>query len=216
VADEGDVAARSLDVGLADRNDVITLGHLALQVVEHLPLEHDHRIVVANGALEETLGVGRRRGRHDLEAGDVRVPALERLGVLRPELQRRAPRPAEHDRHRELAARHVAHLGGGVDDLVDGQQGEVPGHHFDDRAEAHHGGSHADPGEAELGDRRVHHPPGAEFLEQAAAHLVGAVVFGDFLAHEEDPVIALHLLAERLAQRVAIGDHRHAERASGA
>ena len=40
-------------------------------------------------------------------------------------------------------------------------------------------------------------------------HLVGALIHADFLAHEEDAVVALHLLAERLVQGVAVGEGGH-------
>ena len=129
--------------------------------------------------------------------------------MLRRELERRAARSAEHHRTPELTPRHVAELGGAVHDFVDRQQREVPGHHLDDRAKAYQRGSHPDPGKAQLRDRGVDHPLGTEFLEQAPAYLVRPVVFGDFLSHEEDPVVPLHLLAERVVQRIAISDDSH-------
>ena len=109
----------------------------------------------------------------------------------------------------ELAARHVEHLGGGVDDLVEREQREVPRHELDDRAQADHRRADADAGEAELGDRRVDDAHLAEFLEQALGDLVRALVDADFLAHEEDAVVALHLFAQRLVERVAVGDDWH-------
>ena len=62
---------------------------------------------------------------------------------------------AKDDRDRDLAAGHVQHLRGAVDDLIDGQHREVPGHHLDDRAQADHGRPDAQAGESLLGDRRV-------------------------------------------------------------
>ncbi len=64
----------------------------------------------------------------------------------------------------------------------------------------------AEAGEAVLGDRGVDHPLVAELLHQVAAHLVGALVLGDLLAHQEDVRIAPHLLGHGVAQRVAHGD----------
>ena len=58
----------------------------------------------------------------------------------------------------------------------------------------------------DFGDRRVQHALFAELLEQALGHGVGAAVRADVLAHEEDAVVAEHLFAQRLAQRVA---HAH-------
>ena len=125
------------------------------------------------------------------------------------ELQRRAVRAAEDDRDVELAARHVEHLRRGVHDLVEREQREVPRHELDDRPQPDHRRADADAGEAELGDRRVDDAHLAELLEQPLRDLVGALVDGDFLAHEEDAVVALHLLAQRLVQRVAIRDDWH-------
>ncbi len=61
----------------------------------------------------------------------------------------------------------------------------------------------AEPGESVLGDRRVDHPHGAELLQQALRHLVGALIFGDLLAHHEHVLVAAHLLRHRVAQRLA-------------
>ncbi len=46
----------------------------------------------------------------------------------------------------------------------------------------------------------------AEFLQQALGDLVGALIFGDLLAHHEDVLVAAHLLRHGVAQRFA---HRH-------
>jgi hypothetical protein len=129
--------------------------------------------------------------------------------VLRAELERRAVRSAEHDRHRVLAARHIQHLRRGVHDLIEREEGEVPRHEFDDGPQTDHRGTGTDAREAELRDRRIDDAHLAEILEQAPGHLVGALVNADFLAHEEDTVIAVHLFTQRLIQRVAVGDYRH-------
>ena len=73
----------------------------------------------------------------------------------------------------------------------------------------------AQAGEAVLGDRRVDHAPGAELLEQALADLVGALVLGDLLAHQEHVGVAPHLLGHGVAQGLAHGlpDHLGAGRA---
>ena len=76
-------------------------------------------------------------------------------------------------------------------------------HELDDRPQPHHRRADAEPGEAGLADRRVDDALGAELLEHALADLVGAVVLGDFLAHEEDVLVALHLLGHRLAEGFA-------------
>ena len=52
---------------------------------------------------------------------------------------------------------------------------------------------------------RVAHAVRAELLEQAGGDLVGAVEDADLLAHHEDALVALELLAQREPQRLAVG-----------
>ena len=75
----------------------------------------------------------------------------------------------------------------------------------------------AEAGEAMFGDRRIDDAPGAEFLQQALRDLIGALIFGDFLAHDEDVRIAAHLFGHGVAQSFAHGhrDHLGAGRNSG-
>ena len=70
------------------------------------------------------------------------------------------------------------------------------------------GRADAEAGEAVLGDRRVDHPLGAELLQQALADLVGALVLGDLLAHQEDLFVARisSAMASRRASRTVIVD----------
>src|SRR6185437_6422726 len=56
-----------------------------------------------------------------------------------------------------------------------------------------------------FGDRRVDDPARPEFLQQALADLVGALVLRDLLAEQEDAVVAPHLLSDRVAQGLAHG-----------
>jgi len=154
----------------------------------------------------------RQHQRADL-AGE-RALGLE-VAVLGAELERGATGTADHQRHPDLAVRHVAHLRGRVDDLIDRQQREVERHHLDYGAEPDHRRADPDPGKAQLGDRGVDDAHGAELLQQAAADLVGALVDSDLLTHEEDAIVQLHLFPERLVQRVAVGEGRH-QLASGA
>ena len=100
-------------------------------------------------------------------------------------------------------------LGGFVHHLVQGQQGEVVGHPLHDGFQAHHGGAHAQAGEAQFGDGRVQDPFGAVFFQEPAGDLVGAIVFGDFLAHEDDHVVPGHLFVHGPVEGVSIADLRH-------
>ena len=97
----------ALEVGDTDRNEVFLVRHLTLDVIQHLALEEAHRIVVANRALEQALGIVRRAWRDDLEAGDMGEPGLERLRVLGGQLEGSAIRPAKYDRHIVLTTAHI-------------------------------------------------------------------------------------------------------------
>ncbi len=112
---------------------------------------------------------------------------------------------AEDDRAAHLAARHIIGLRRRIDNMINGLHGEVESHELDDRPQAAHRGAGADSGEAIFGDRRVDHALRAEFVEQALGHLVGALIFGDFLAHHEHPVVGAHLLGHGVAKRLAHG-----------
>ena len=199
----------SLHVGLADRHQVLAVGDFAFVRVKHLVLDEDHRVVRADGAFEQALGVAGRGGQHDGEAGYLRVPGFQPVRVRGRQAAGHPRAAAEDDGNGELAAAHVAHVGGVVHDLVDRHQAEAERHEFDDRPQAGHGRADADAGKSFLGNRRVDDSPIAEPLEHALADLVGAVVFRDFLTHQEDVLVALHLFAHRLIQRFAERKHRH-------
>src|SRR3546814_1477229 len=73
----------SSDLGTADRDDErLALGHVEGLPVVDFVLEEDHRVGVADRRLEKSLGIRGRIGRHDLEAGDMSVPAGIFLAVL--------------------------------------------------------------------------------------------------------------------------------------
>jgi hypothetical protein len=55
-----------------------------------------------------------------------------------------------------------------------------------------------------LGKRRVDHAPCPELLLEAERHLEGAAVDADVLADHEDPLVAAHLLAEAVGDRLQI------------
>src|ERR1041384_2007082 len=134
--------------------------------------------------------------------------------MLRGELERGSVGTAEHNRHPNLPARHVEHFRGRIHDLVEREQRKVPRHELDHRAEPAHRGADADAGESKLGDGRIDDALGAELLEQSPAHLVRALIDADFLTHQEDVGIALHLFAQRLIQGVSIRESGHRQSAS--
>ena len=87
------------DVGLADRDDVVLVRQVFLDApVEVLVLDEEHRVVVADGGLEQALGVVRRRRRDDLEARAVHEHGLGVQRVVRPAVHAAAGRAAHDDR----------------------------------------------------------------------------------------------------------------------
>ena len=77
--DHRHVCSLPLDVGLPQRDDIVARGHLAPGGIEHLVLEEDDGVVVANGRGEEPLGVVGRGGRDDHEPRHVGEPRFEAL-----------------------------------------------------------------------------------------------------------------------------------------
>eukprot|EP00053_Salpingoeca_punica_P008562 m.76658 g.76658 ORF g.76658 m.76658 type:complete len:418 (+) comp14651_c0_seq1:227-1480(+) len=203
------VGALALDLGLADRDEEVRaaglLGQLKLHAVHELVLQADYGVLVADGRLEQANGVLRRVGRDDLEARAVGVPRAEALRVLGTDAGRRAVGAAEDDGAGEHAVGHVVGLGGRVDHVVDGLHGEVEGHELADRAEAGHGCADGHASETHLRDGRVDHSVATKRLQQAAADLICAVVLADLLAHEDDLLIAPHLVLHGQRQGIANG-----------
>ena len=203
-----DAGAR--DLRLADRQyKIVELGHRRGMAVENFVFQEDHRIGIADRGLEQALGVGGIRGRDHPQTGNVREPRRIILAVLGGDARGGTVRSAEHDRAAHLAARHIERLGRRIDDLVDRLHGEVEGHELDDRLQAGERRADAQAGKAVLGDRRVDHALVAELLQQSLRDLVGALIFGDLLAHHEHILVAPHLLGHGVAQRFAHGHGDH-------
>ncbi len=204
------VVALPRHAGRADRDRVIAfLTHLSPHAVHELTLKKDHRVVVPDGRLEQPLAVVGHGGRDDLEAGDVGVERLRGVGVGRPKLSGRPVGATEDDWDIELAARHVAHVGRVVDNLIEGHEREVERHELDDGPEPVHRRPNAEPRKSELTNRRVDDPVGPEVIEHALAYLVGAIVLGHLFPNEEDVVVALHFLGHCFPERRAEFQRSH-------
>ena len=132
------------------------------------------------------------------------------MRVRRAKLVRRTVRSAKCDRDIELAAGHREHVRRVVHHLVEGDERETERHEFDDRPQPDHRGADAHAGKTVFTDRRVDDPLGPETFEQALAHFVSAVVFGDLFTHQEDVRIARQLFGERFVERLAVSDFSHA------
>ena len=206
IGEDRHVAALAPD-GRATEIDRPRVGReLALHVVERLVLEDQHGIGLPQRGGEHAVAVVDGRGRDDGDAWDMRVPTLEAVRVLCRQLLAAAGRHADDDRHVELPARHVQQGGRRVHDLVEGQQAEVAGHHFDDRPHAAERRADAGADEAGLRERRVTNPFGSELGQQAAADREAAAVAAHVLTHQEHARIGQQRGAQALPHGLAIGD----------
>ena len=195
---------RALPIG----RRVALLRHLALDAaVEVLVLEVEDGVRILDRADEQALRVLRRRRADALEAGDVRERRLGVLRVERPAREAAARREAHDDRHRR--ARAPALLRRDRDEVIPRARDEVGELHLGDGAQAHdrRAGRAAD--DRGLGERGVDDAPRAELLLEAERDLERAAVDADVLADEEDALVAPHLGAQAVGNRLQIGKFCH-------
>ena len=174
--------------------------------VEQRVLEDEDGIGLLQRGDQHAAGVGDGRRRERLDPGDVGVPDLEAVLVLRGHLAAAARRHPDDDRDAQLPSGHVAHRGRVVDHLVEREQAEVDRHHLDDRPHPAEGGADPRADEGRLGERGVPHALGAELVEQPEADGERASVAPDVLAHQEDPFVRRERVAHRCAHGLAVGE----------
>ncbi len=75
IGNHSDILTDTLDISLANRQDKVRRGgHLALHIVLGLVLKEDHRVVVTDSSLQQTLDICRGTWSYDLETRDVAEP----------------------------------------------------------------------------------------------------------------------------------------------
>ena len=205
--DERDVATFAHDGRLAEPAGRAV--HLALERVQALVLEEEHRVVVADRGLQQRLRVRRVRRAHDLEARYAHEPRRGHLRVDRAELAAGADDGADHERDADLLLRQEPVLRRLVDEAVHRERQEVAEHDLDDRPEAVHRRAERRARERQLGDRRVEDALRAVLVVEARRRREDAAGDGDVLAEEDHALVGGELLVERVADRGAKGDSRH-------
>ena len=163
--DEADVRAGTLDIRLADRNDVLSLRNIALHSQHQLVFQEHHGVVVADGSFQESLGVRRRTGHDHLDAWNMSEPRFIGLRMLGCRRNSGADGGADHHRDFCLAAEHVAHLGRLIVQFVQADAHEVGEHDLHDRTQPRSGGAHSEPHDRRFGNWRVHNAFLAELLQ---------------------------------------------------
>ena len=155
-----------------------------------------------NEAALGVIGIGRRhyfQSRHVHEHG---VQTLRVLGALPPGLSDHA---AHYQRHLDLAVIHVAALGCDVDELVHAQHEEIHADMDVNRPHPGHGRADGDAGHGIFGERRAEHPIRTEDIDQAARRPLDRLVVVNVETKDKNTRVALHLLRDRLAKRIDIG-----------
>ena len=156
-----------------------------------------HGIVVADGGLDQALGVVGRGRANDFQAGSVDEP---HLGILRVEgaaVDVSAAGAAQNERRGR--APEVVRLRDHVGDLVEGAADEVHELEFGDWT---HAGERRAEGRADdggLGDGRVDDALGAEAVDESVGDFEGAAVNADVFAEAEDGGVAVHFFPDSLA-----------------
>ena len=207
--DQRDVGAFAVRARLAERHRVPLLRNLTLDPpVEVLVLEVEDGVRVLDRADQEALRILGRCRADAFQSGDV---GEGRLGVLR--VERAAGEPASRrepdgDRNRRSGA--VALLRRDGDEVIPCAGDEVGELHLGDGAQAHHRRAGARADDRRLGQRSVHHPPVSELLLKAERHLERAAVHPHVLADHEDALVAPHLRAQPVGDRLQVGQLGHA------
>ena len=163
-----DILPFYFNVRLAYRDGVVTIGDLAThEAICALVLEEDDRVVVADGGLEQALGVVWSGGGDDLESRGVGEEGLDALRVVERSANAAALGSSEHHRYVHLAISSVAYAGGLTHYLVDRGPYEVGEFNFGDGPHPVHGGADSDGGYGGLGKRGVYDARFAELIEKA-------------------------------------------------
>ncbi len=201
--------------GPTERNHVLPIGHFpADRSVHLLMLEIEDRIVVPDGAPEQTPGIVRGRRHDHLEPGHVGEERLDRLGVVEGTMDPAAVGRSDGHGHADRVVGPIAHPGRLGHDLVEGRVDEVCELDLGDRAQAVDGRPDRSPDDHRLGQRRVDDPVVAEFGPQPIGGEEDATLASDILAQHDDVAVAAHLLGQRVPDRLDEGHHGHQSRPS--
>jgi hypothetical protein len=147
-------------------------------------VEKDDGVVVADGGFEQPFDVVGGAGHDDFDQGQVHKEGVDRLAVVGAGADAAAVLGHKDDGQPGLSAEHIAHGGGLVGDLVEGQVEKGAEHQVDDRAQPGGGGADTGAGDTQLGDGGVDDPGVAELGVQPAC--AGEDAEPDILADQDD------------------------------
>ena len=167
-------------------------------------LKDDDRVGVLERGGEHAASVRQRGRRDDPDPGNVGIPRLEAVRMLRRELPSCARRHPDDERHVALAAGHVQQRCGVVEDLVQREQAEVDRHDLDDGPHSAERCPDACSSKSVLRQRRIANAVGAELLQQSEADTVRTAIRADVLTHQKDPLVVQQCLADRSTHGLAV------------
>ena len=194
----------------ADGYDVVLVRRLAANgAVRPLVLQHDDRVLVADGRLQKALRVVRRRRSDHLQPGGVCKVGLDALRVVQPAAHVPAVWGAQHHRHVHLPIGAVPYARGLPDHLVHRRPDEVRELHLGDGPQAGQRRADRYAGYRGLRQRRVDDALLPELLQEALGGKENAAAAAHVLAHHEHGPVARHLLAHRVPYRLYDRDHCH-------
>ena len=219
--DERDVGAGALDDGPSQRKpSSVVLDRPLGEAVEPCRFEKDHRVGIADGRQQQSVGPLRRRGGHALESRHVGEKRLDALRVVLGGMDAAAGGGAQHQGTGHAAPGTGAKPGGVIRELVQGRIDEPRELDLAHRLEALR--RHADrrAADEQLRQRGVANAAFAEPLEEALGGAEHASVHPDVLAEHEHVVVLLHGpdqrhvhgLDERHVSHCALPRNRHRAR----
>ena len=204
---QGDVAARALDVGAAERHEIFLGRHGPLERDRSDVPQEEDGIVVADRRFHQALGViGRRRHAHlDPRMMDQRAVGQGRVLVGDPPAEAAGP---DHDhRNREPAAVHEMELAGLQEDFRAGIVRKPSVHEVDHGPHAFERRAEGAAEHPRLRQRRVDDAGRPEFLAEASGVREGARLDAD--AQQVDAFVPLHFLAVGFLDRFEKRDFAH-------
>src|SRR5207253_5405478 len=191
ISNDAEVTAFTGDASFAQRDDVVVRGDIFFNAaIQIFVLEEYDRIVIANGSLDQTLGVVGAGGTDDFQAGRMDEPHLWILRVERTSMHIAAARTSYYQRR--WSSPSIVGFRHHVDDLVESAADEIHELEFGNRTHAGERGSEGGADDGRFGNWGVNDALGAEAVDEAVGDLESSAVYADVFADAEDSWVTLH------------------------
>ena len=119
-----DVASFTFDISFPEWYGVLLFRNLSRYAKTPFMVVKNNRVVIPNGCFQQSLGIVRRGGKHELQTGIVHYNRFRALGVFCPEFH--ATADSGHEDHRNFDPASMQKVPFGcLDDFVPGNPHEV-------------------------------------------------------------------------------------------